>query len=128
MGINSFKSIVTVMAVLFMTNGYSQSNLLNAKTPSEIGQKTADQLANDGDKPLDYGYVDDRDVLWSKVVWEYVDLNERLNLPYYYPIDTTSAPKTEDHFLTPFYQESKQVKSQKCTTILTSRVSLPSLK
>jgi gliding motility associated protien GldN len=25
---------------------------------------------------------------WSKIVWEYVDLNERLNLPYYYPTDT----------------------------------------
>jgi gliding motility associated protien GldN len=66
----------------------AQTNLLNAKTPQEIGQKTAEQLAADNDKPLEYGYIDDRDLYWSKIVWEYVDLNERLNLPYYYPIDT----------------------------------------
>ena len=60
---------------------FAQSNLLNAKKPSDIGKKTAEQLAVDNDKPLEYGYIDDRDVLWSKVVWEYIDLNERLNLP-----------------------------------------------
>jgi len=81
-----------IIFTMCVVNGYSQSNLLNAKTPAEIGKKTKDQLANDADKPLDYGYVDDRDVLWSKVIWEYVDLNERLNLPYFYPVDTTDAP------------------------------------
>jgi len=70
---------------------FAQSNLLNAKKPSDIGKKTAEQKAVDNDKPLEYGYIDDRDVLWSKVVWEYIDLNERINLPYYYPVDTTSV-------------------------------------
>ncbi len=28
--------------------------------------------------------------MWSKVVWEFVDLNQKINLPYYFPIDTTS--------------------------------------
>lgn len=67
---------------------YAQTNLLNAKVPQQIGVKTQEQLAADNDKPLEYGYIDDRDIFWSKVVWEYVDLNERLNLPYYYPTDT----------------------------------------
>ena len=34
---------------------------------------------------IPYGYVDDRDVMWSKVVWEFVDLNQKINLPYYFP-------------------------------------------
>jgi len=76
--------------VLFNTM-YAQSNLLNAKKPSDIGKKTAAQKAVDNDKPLEYGYVDDRDILWSKVVWEYIDLNERINLPFYYPTDTMSV-------------------------------------
>jgi len=29
-------------------------------------------------------------VMWSKVVWEFVDLNQKINLPYYFPIDTTN--------------------------------------
>ena len=76
--------------MLFQTI-FAQSNLLNAKRPSDIGKKTAEQKAVDNDRPLDYGYVDDRDILWSKVVWEYIDLNERINLPLYYPVDTTSV-------------------------------------
>jgi gliding motility associated protien GldN len=80
-----------VILGLVLALGYSvqsQTNLLNAKTPQEIGKVTAEKLAADNDKPLEYGYIDDRDIYWSKVVWEYMDLNERLNLPYYYPIDT----------------------------------------
>ena len=82
--------IFIVALVLFQT-AFAQSNLLNAKLPADIGKKTAQQLAYDNDKPLEYGYIDDRDILWSKVVWEYIDLNERLNLPYYYPVDTTNV-------------------------------------
>jgi gliding motility associated protien GldN len=67
---------------------WSQANLLNAIDPSEIGKKNQKQLIADNDEPLPYGFVDDRDILWSKVVWEYIDLNERLNLPLYYPTES----------------------------------------
>jgi len=69
---------------------HAQANLLNAKTVDEIGKKSDQQLASDNDGPIPYGYIDDRDVLWSKVVWEFVDLNQKINLPYYFPIDTTN--------------------------------------
>tara|TARA_R110001583_G_scaffold163880_1_gene316334 strand:+ start:18368 stop:19267 length:900 start_codon:yes stop_codon:yes gene_type:complete len=82
---------IFILAFVLYTTTYAQSNLLNAKNPSNIGEKTAEQLAVDNDKPLEYGYIDDRDILWSKVVWEYIDLNERINLPMYYPVDTTSV-------------------------------------
>ncbi len=73
---------------------FAQANLLNASSPEEIGKKTDEQLAADNDKPLAYGYVGDRDLLWSKVVWEYIDLNERINLPFYYPIHDNSTSAT----------------------------------
>ena len=74
---------------------FAQANLLNVKKAEDIGKKTQQQIDSDGDdKPLPYGYISDRDVLWSKVVWEYVDLNQKINLPYYYPIDTTNAVNT----------------------------------
>ena len=66
----------------------AQANILNAKKPEEIGVRTEAQVAADNDTPLPYGYVDDRDILWSKTVWEVVDLDERVNFPLYYPTDT----------------------------------------
>jgi len=68
----------------------AQINILNAKTPEEIGVKTDAQIAYDNDEPLPYGYTDDRDVLWSRTVWEIIDLDERVNFPLYYPIDTNN--------------------------------------
>ena len=69
---------------------YAQSNLLNAKIPEEIGLKTPAQLISDNDKPLAYGYVHDRDVLMGKMVWEIIDLSEKINFPLYFPIDTAN--------------------------------------
>ena len=66
----------------------AQANILNAKKPEEIGIRTEEQKASDNDAPLEYGYVDDRDILWSKTVWETIDLDERVNFPLYYPTDT----------------------------------------
>lgn len=76
------------MVVFTANTVWSQANLLNAKDPSEIGKKNQKQLIADNDAPLPYGFVDDRDILWSKIVWEYIDLNERLNLPLYYPTES----------------------------------------
>ncbi len=70
-----------------------QSNLLNAKSPDDIGKKTSAQLNSDNDKPLSYGYVHDRDVLMGKMVWESIDLDERINFPLLYPVDTTNIGK-----------------------------------
>ncbi len=82
---------IFVLAFVLYQGIYAQSNLLNAKVPSDIGKKTAEQIAVDNDKPLEYGYIDDRDIVWSTAVWEYIDLNERLNLPLYYPVDTVNV-------------------------------------
>ena len=76
--------VVSLLPVSIM----AQANILNAKKPQEIGVRTEAQKALDNDAPLEYGYVDDRDILWSKTVWETVDLDERVNFPLYYPIDT----------------------------------------
>jgi gliding motility associated protien GldN len=82
--------ILLFLAIL--TTGFvgAQSNLLNSKSVDEIGLRNEQQLAADNDDPIPYGYVNDRDVLWSKVVWEFIDLNQKINLPYYFPIDTTN--------------------------------------
>jgi len=85
----NWKSIFLTASAVFITlSTFAQANLLNAKRPEEVGIRTEEQVIADNDSPLPYGYVDDRDILWSKTVWEIVDLDERVNFPFYYPIDT----------------------------------------
>ena len=85
------KLFYTVVIALLVTNYISaQSNLLNAASVEQIGKQSKEKIAADNDSPLAYGYIDDRDILWSKVVWEFVDLNQKINLPYYFPIDTAN--------------------------------------
>ena len=88
MRIRSF--LLTVLCVLVASGSFAQANILNAKSPQEVGVRTEDQKKLDNDKPLEYGYVDDRDIMWSKMTWEIVDLDERANFPMYYPIDTNN--------------------------------------
>ncbi len=85
--------LLVVLGVVGSFASQAQSNLLNAKTPAEIGKKTAAQLESDNDKPLPYGYVHDRDVLMGKTTWELIDLDERINFPMYYPVDTAFVGK-----------------------------------
>jgi gliding motility associated protien GldN len=88
MNLKSF--LLTLVTVFTATGLFAQANILNAKSPEEIGVRTEAQKAVDNDKPLEYGYVDDRDILFSKMVWEKIVLDERANFPLYYPIDTNN--------------------------------------
>ena len=78
--------LIAIVSIAGGFSSYAQSNLLNAKTPAQIGLKTPAQLISDNDKPLAYGYVDDRDILMGKTTWEIIDLNEKINFPLYFPI------------------------------------------
>ncbi|MCX6184309.1 MAG: gliding motility protein GldN [Flavobacterium sp.] len=107
-----------IIASLFFCGSVAmaQSNLLNAKVPSEIGKKTPAQLNSDNDKPLPYGYVHDRDVLMGKTTWEIIDLDERINFPLYYPIDTSNIGKDRRSL---FDVLLKGIKSGKITEVYT---------
>jgi len=85
-----FKLFFVLVLLFFNSNALAQANLLNAVIPQEIGQLNEQQLATSDNEPLAYGYVDDRDVMWSKTVWEKIDLDERINFPYYYPVENVS--------------------------------------
>jgi gliding motility associated protien GldN len=85
------KNCVTIFFAILTTGLVNaQANLLNSKSVDQIGVKNEQQLIASNDGPIPYGYIDDRDVLWSKVIWEFIDLNQKINLPYYFPIDTTN--------------------------------------
>lgn len=86
------KFILVVALGLSSTFAFAQSNLLNAKTPDQIGKKTEAELVAENDMPLPYGYVMDRDILMGKRVWEIIDLDERVNFPLYYPVEKDLGP------------------------------------
>jgi gliding motility associated protien GldN len=84
----NIKSFLNIGLAVFATHTmFAQANILNAKIPEEIGVKTEAQLLLDNDRPLEYGYVGDRDILFSKMIWEKVVLDERVNFPLYFPIE-----------------------------------------
>lgn len=88
MNVKSF--LIAIFSISCSLASFGQSNLLNAKSPSQIGVKSAGQLKSDNDKPLAYGYVHDRDILMSRTTWEVIDLGEKINFPLYFPIDTAN--------------------------------------
>ncbi|WP_298782323.1 gliding motility protein GldN [uncultured Polaribacter sp.] len=94
----------------------AQVNILNAKSVDQIGVKSQQQKNADNDGPIPYGYVDDRDILWSKVVWEFVDLNQKINLPYYFPIDTTNIASNRRSLFDTLIKGIKQGKIKEAYT------------
>jgi gliding motility associated protien GldN len=81
-----------VLSAMFLFAGFgsaqAQINILNAKSPEQIGVKSEEQKLLENDNPLPYGYVNEsRDVLFGKMVWEVIDLEQRANFPLYYPIE-----------------------------------------
>ncbi len=83
--------LIGVLGLLITGSVMGQANMLNATSPDQIGKLSEAEMAvKKESKPLPYGFVDDRDVLWSKNTWEIIDLDERVNFPLYYPIDTNN--------------------------------------
>lgn len=69
-------------------------NILNAKSPEEFRQLREQNLEMKGDsavsvktEPLKYGFIEDKDILKSMVVWEIIDMNEKINQPFYHNED-----------------------------------------
>ena len=83
----NWRNSIAILTLILSTSTFAQSNLLNAKTPDQIGKKTEAELNADNDKPLPYGYVHDRDILMGKRIWEIIDLDERVNFPLYFPVE-----------------------------------------
>jgi len=113
----NWKNVLVIVAVgLLPVSMAAQANLLNAKKPEDVGKKTEAQIAQDNDAPLAYGYVDDRDILWSKTVWETIDLDERVNFPLYYPTDTIGIGADRRSL---YHVLMKNIKNGKLTDVYT---------
>ncbi len=66
----------------------AQVNLLNANDPSEIGVLSEKQKKELSEKKfLEFPFVDEKDIMWSKIVYEEIDLSEKFNHPLFFPDD-----------------------------------------
>ena len=71
---------LTVFFILFSNLIFSQVELINAKKPIEAEKKSINEIT-----PLEYANIEENDILWSRVVYEFIDLNEKLNFPLLFP-------------------------------------------
>ena len=69
-------------------------SILNAKSPESFRKyrdlnliKQGDSMVSNKISPLKYGYIEDKDNLKSMVVWEIIDMNDKINQPYYHNED-----------------------------------------
>lgn len=84
-----------ICSLFFASVGFAQAQtILNAKSPEEFRQlreenqiKKGDSIVSNEVVPLDYGYIDEKDVLKSIVVWEIIDMNDKINQPLYHNSD-----------------------------------------
>lgn len=81
-----------ISSLLVLASGFAFSQtILNASSPEEFRQMRAENMRKVGDTmvsnkvtPLEYGFVDEKDILKSMMVWEVIDLNDKINQPFYY--------------------------------------------
>jgi len=83
------KSILLVL--LFNIGiGFSQADLLNTTSSDDL-KKVSVLPENEESIALEYAKVSDEDIVFSFTVWEVIDLDERVNFPYLYPVDVFSV-------------------------------------
>ncbi len=86
----NFKNLFfTVCAVVVTSVGFAQNNILNARMAAEIGDESIEDIYAKADGPIPYEYVNDRDIIFQKKVWEKIALDQRQNLVYYFPLEET---------------------------------------
>jgi len=80
------KKIVCNLLLLVSGFALAQNSILNSGSPQtfrEEREAKKDSVA----APLTYGFIEDKDILKSMVVWEIIDMNDKINQPYYHNVD-----------------------------------------
>lgn len=84
-----------IFNIFLFSAAFTQAQtILNAKSPEEFRTlreenkiKKGDSVVSNEKTPLEYGFIDENDVLKSMVVWEIIDMNDKINQPLYHNAD-----------------------------------------
>lgn len=93
--ISSRSFVIMIFLSLFNLYGSAQPNSIQNGGPLPIPPGGGASNGPAGIIPehiptkrlIPYEYVREADVVWSKRVWQYIDLREKINHPLYYPLD-----------------------------------------
>lgn len=87
------KKYICSVLVMMSAISYSQT-ILNAKSPEDFRQMQQENMRIVGDSvvsnevvPLQYGFIDEKDIIKSAYVWEIIDMNDKINQPFYNNIE-----------------------------------------
>lgn len=71
------KSLLLILGLVLICSSFvgAQTNATSVYAKDHIKNR----------KPIPYSNIRESDVMWSKLVWRFVDLREKMNLPMYYP-------------------------------------------
>lgn len=86
---NFKKLFFTICAIVVTSVSFAQNNILNARMAAEIGDESIEEIYAKADGPMPYEYVNDRDIIFQKKVWEVLPLDQKQNLVFYYPLEET---------------------------------------
>lgn len=84
--------LFVVLLVAFTSNSYAQFEEINGGPVNVPSEGVVDGVYIQEHVPtkrmIPYEFVREADVVWSRRVWSFIDLREKINHPLYYPFDS----------------------------------------
>ena len=78
--------------ILFYLFSFTAANAQVINPPPQQGAYKRSATGNRA--PIMYTSIREADVMWSKKVWRRIDLRQKMNYPYYYPVDPIAGRKS----------------------------------
>jgi len=79
------KKIICSLICFSSVMSMAQSSILNANSPQTYRDRR--EVKKDSIMQLKYGFIEDKDIFRSMVVWEIIDMNDKINQPFYHNND-----------------------------------------
>lgn len=80
--------LIVIFQLLIVKSSFSQV----LDSPKRDG--VFDKVSNENRKPIPYCFVRESDVFWAKRIWRVIDFKEKMNEPFYYPLEPENGRKS----------------------------------